>query len=177
MKKNHIYLIGLIVIVALPCFILPDSLIVRYSIPVFGISIVLAMFMLIKFIFETPSIVSKIVTVNKNGEKDYKRTAYVIVASVFIFVAIFGANDDKVNAREFKNHGIETIATIQDGFQKIKLKGGSDEKLKVSFKDQSGEEIVAWTKLKSGVYFDSYSVGQEIKIKYLPYEPTLVIME
>jgi hypothetical protein len=179
MKKNYIYLIVLVLIIAVTLFILPKSMMAYNPRLSIVIPIIISMLAFGGFITSTPEIKQHLVSIDDTGKENDNKYIYLMIGFIFIFGFIYYSNQQKSETIEFKNNGILTQAIVLDGEQKTKIKksGVSNEaKLHIAFKEKSGEERKQTLEIDDKD-FEKYSIGQSIQIKYLPNDPSLIKLE
>jgi hypothetical protein len=125
----------------------------------------------------TEEFMDRLVSVDEKGNKNEKQFNYLLIAMFFVFLTIYAMNSNNGTAAEFKANGVLTTATIEDGEQTRSGRRSSKKStLKVLFQDNAGQEQHAEIDIKNED-FDKYSLGQTLKIKYLPNDPSLIEIE
>jgi hypothetical protein len=169
MQGNKTYLI-VFVVFALLTFVLPNYVLTFFPWPCAVFCTLLATGFLAAYLYSEPSIMQHLEKIDENGKKDDKYHSYVTIAAFFIFVGINGFNITRGEKNYFKSNGIEADAIVLSGEQKTSSGRRSSSKkttLQVSYTDKSNIQHEATTEIDDDD-FDKYSIGQPIKVRYLP---------
>lgn len=169
MQGNRTYFI-LFVVFALLTFVLPNYVLTFFPWPCAVFPVLLATGFLAAYMYSEPSIMQYLEKTDVNGKKDDKYHTYVTIAAFFVFIVINGFNLDRGEREYFKSNGVEVDAIVLGGEQKTsrgRRSSSTETKLQISYTDKANKQHEATAEI-DGKDFDKYSVGQPIKVRYLP---------
>lgn len=169
MQGNKTYFI-LMIVFALLTFVLPNYVLTFFPWPCAVFCTILATGFFAAYLYSEPSIMQHLEKTDEKGKKDDKYHSYAVIAAFAVFVVINGLNLKRGEKNYFKTNGIEADAMVLSGEQKTSSGRRSSSKkstLHVSYTDKSNKQHEAFTEIDNDD-FDKYSIGQPIKVRYLP---------
>jgi hypothetical protein len=178
MKGNTNYLI-LFVLTIILSFFIPNYFLTYYQGLSYIIPTILATGFFAAYLSSNPFVMQHLEKIDVDGKKNENRYYGVTIAAFFAFFFLSMLNQENGKIGYFEKNGITVDAVVLSGEKSTSKSGrrgsSTTSTLQVSFIDKQGMEHQATTEIQNE-NFEKYSVGQPIKLKYLPDDISFIMI-